>query len=166
MKFIQELVGAFSLLAEEGITKLLGGNASRARHDTEPSFSTPQLTTKDEESLVRAKKKSLLNRLLRTLGIREVMNLVGTGLRGVSLKVESLLKPVRGPLSMGFRRWLREGVDPATEPRASSPHLFGRDHDGSLLTVFPREWGTTLVTTIEPPNAVPAEYYREFSREA
>ncbi|KAF3171762.1 hypothetical protein TWF788_009666 [Orbilia oligospora] len=81
-------------------------------------------------------------------------------------RVNLFLRPVKTPLSMGFRRWLREGVDRGLQPHAVGAHLYGRDkRGGSKRTVFPREWETTLVTSAERPRAIPHEYYQQFARE-
>ncbi|KAF3309163.1 hypothetical protein TWF173_011394 [Orbilia oligospora] len=86
--------------------------------------------------------------------------------RGAVPRVNLFLRPVKTPLSMGFRYWLREGVDRGLQPHAVGAHLYGRDKKGgSKGTVFPREWETTLVTSVERPRAVPYEYYQQFARE-
>ncbi|KAK6334849.1 hypothetical protein TWF718_010294 [Orbilia javanica] len=92
------------------------------------------------------------------------------GCRSPSRRREPHIKPppqpAGAPVSMGYRRWLREGVEHGAEPHAVSPRFYGRDKENCMIrTVFPRDWGTTLVTTVERPRAVPREYYQQFSRE-
>ncbi|KAF3169371.1 hypothetical protein TWF225_011380 [Orbilia oligospora] len=130
-----------------------------ANYESEPTGVAILPSTKDEEWLGKIEGKSLVNRITRAFKIGKVMKLVGTGRRGVGQKVKPLPEPVENPLSLGFRRWLREGVDPAANPQTSSPRLYGRDRKGPKRTVFPREWNTTLVTKAERPCAVPAEGY-------
>ncbi|RVD83391.1 uncharacterized protein DFL_007778 [Arthrobotrys flagrans] len=151
--------------AEKEATQSLDVKTKGTESETGPSSVAVQSAVKDEESLARIEGKPLLNRVARAFKIDKVTKSVGTGRRGVGQKAKPLPKPAEDPLSLGPRRWFREGVDPAADPRTSSPRLFGRDHKGPKRTVFPREWDTMLVATVGRPRAVPAKYYKEFARE-
>ncbi|KAK6510815.1 hypothetical protein TWF506_009910 [Arthrobotrys conoides] len=164
LKALEEYEEIMERAEKESLT--LGTDTEVTKHGSELTSTTMPQSTKDEESLVKIEEKSLLNRMARALKIEMPVKVMGTGRRGVGQKVKPFSEPVEGPLSLGFRRWLREGVDPAANPRTSSPCLYGRDRDGPKRTVFPREWETTLVTTAERPHAVPAAYYQRFIREA
>ncbi|KAK6354225.1 hypothetical protein TWF730_008637 [Orbilia blumenaviensis] len=125
-------------------------------------------TNKDEESQIGIEGKSLFDRVARAFKLERVAGSMGIGRRGVSQRASSTPEPVGNSFSMGFRRWLRDGVDPAADPRASNLYLFGHDNrgNGPKRTVFPREWDTTVITTVEKPRTVPAKYYRDFTRDA
>ncbi|KAF3171763.1 hypothetical protein TWF788_009667 [Orbilia oligospora] len=129
-----------------------------ANYESEPTGVAIPPSTKDEEWLEKIEGKSLVNRITRAFKLEKVMKLVGTGRRGVGQKVKLLLEPVENPLSLGFRRWLREGVDPAANPQTSSPRLYGRDRKGPKRTVFPREWNTTLYLFPGGYGSTAAEY--------
>ncbi|KAK6354226.1 hypothetical protein TWF730_008638 [Orbilia blumenaviensis] len=82
-------------------------------------------------------------------GMARILHTVKRGIMGLgasgSRKGGPIKEPSEGPITMGPQLWLREGVTLGANPRASSPHLYGRDSDGPKRTVHPREWETELV---------------------
>ncbi|KAK6529684.1 hypothetical protein TWF281_008847 [Arthrobotrys megalospora] len=118
---------------------------------------------RDEESLLEKEERSIPKRIKMALesnyktglaGLKGCLDLVRRGIHQAYL----LLRPVETPVRMGFRCWLREGVDPGVNPRATTCDM--------QRTAPPRDWDVTLGTSVTRPCAVPREFYRDFTRDA